>query len=203
MSVGGRGEILWDDGRRANLLIGRMFQADSNRAFTPGSGVRGKASDWIVYADAQPLQNVSFFTRARIDADTFEVHRLEAGANFRSKFASGYVRYFQQDAESTGLVLDTTSGSLTTTKSGQRQQNMDVGGEVYVRKNWGLSFYGSRDFTQNAWVTRDVGVFYHDDCIRVDVIYVREDVVIGRLGPTNQVLLRLTLATLGSPITLR
>ena len=203
VSVGGRGEILWDDGRRANLLIGRMFQADTNPIFTPGSGVRGKASDWIVYADAQPIQNVSFFTRARIDADTLELHRFEAGANFRSKLVSGYVRYFEQDAQSTGLVLDTTTGTVTSTTIGQRQQNMDVGGEVYIRKNWGLSYYGSRDFTQNAWVIRNVGVFYRDDCIRVDVIYVHEDVVIGRLGPTNQVMLRLTLATLGSPITIR
>lgn len=203
VSVGARGEILWDDGRRANVLIGRMFQADTNPIFTPGSGVRGKASDWIVYADAQPIQNVSFFTRARLDADTFEIHRLEAGANFRAKFINGYIRYFEQDAESTGLVLDTTTGTLTSTTTGQRQQNMDVGGEINIRKNWGLSFAGSRDFTQNAWVIRDMGVFYHDDCIRVDVIYVREDVVIGRLGPTNQVMLRLTLATLGSPITIR
>ena len=74
---------------------------------------------------------------------------------------------------------------------------MDLGGELYPLKHWGISFYGSRDFTQNAWVVRDVGVFYHDDCVRVDVTYRREDTVIGRLGPSDQVSVRLTLATLG------
>jgi LPS-assembly protein len=32
----------------------------------------------------------------------------------------------------------------------------------------------------------------------VDVIYRREDTVIGRLGPSEQISVRLTLATLGS-----
>jgi LPS-assembly protein len=203
MSVGGRGTILWDDGRRANLLIGRMYQTKPNPAFVPGSGVRGRASDWVVATEAQPVRNLTFFARARLDAETFEVHRLETGANFQLKFASGFVRYFEQDAELTGLVFNTATGTLTNSVTGQRQKNMDVGGELYIRKNWGLTFYGNRDFVQDAWVNRNVGVFYRDDCVRVDVIYSREDAVIGRLGPTNQVLIRLTLATLGSPITIR
>jgi LPS-assembly protein len=203
VSVGGRGSILWDDGRRATLIIGRMFQAETNPAFTPGSGVRGKASDWVVYGEAQPIKNLSFFARARLDGDTFKAHRLEAGTNFSSKFISGFVRYFQQDAEETGLVLNTTTGTVTNSITGQRQQNMDLGGEVYLLKHWGATFYGNRDFIQDAWVTRDVGVFYHDDCIRLDVIYRREDVAIGRLGPSNEVMLRLTLATLGRPINIR
>ncbi len=47
---------------------------------------------------------------------------------------------------------------------------------------------------------RDIGVFYRDDCTRVDVIYRKEDTVIGRLGPTSSISVRLTLATLGGPL---
>ncbi|HMO43157.1 MAG TPA: hypothetical protein PKB04_07495, partial [Phenylobacterium sp.] len=64
----------------------------------------------------------------------------------------------------------------------------------------GLSAYGNRDMVQDAWVVRDLGVVYRDDCIRVEVIYRREDTVIGRLGPSEAVAVRLTLATLGEPI---
>jgi LPS-assembly protein len=203
LNVGGRGTVLWDDGRRAMLLFGRSFADQANPVFLPGFGLRQRRSDWIVYAEAQPFQHLSFFTRARLDADTFDVHRLEAGANFQSKWASGWIRYFEQDAEITGLAVNSLTGLATSTTAGQRQQNMDVGGELYVTKNWGLTFYGNRDFVQDAWVIRDVGVFYRDDCIRVDVIYQREDTVVGRLGPTNQIALRLTLATLGGPINVR
>ena len=46
-------------------------------------------------------------------------------------------------------------------------------------------------------VIRDLGVFYTDDCLRLDVIYRKEDTVIGRLGPRESITFRLTLATLG------
>jgi LPS-assembly protein len=49
-------------------------------------------------------------------------------------------------------------------------------------------------------VIRDYGVFYKDECIRVDVVYRKEDTVIGRLGPRESISLRLTLATLGGPL---
>jgi LPS-assembly protein len=203
MNVGGRASVIWDDQRRAVLLIGRSFSTKVNTVFLPQSGLRTRSSDWIISGEAQPLTNLSFFARARLDADTFDVRRLETGANFRSKWVSGYIRYFDQDAEITGITINSVTGQPTNSVAGQRQQNMDVGGEVNVLKNWGLSFYGNHDFIQDAWVTRDIGVFYHDDCIRVDVIYRREDVVIGRLGSSNQVAVRLTLATLGAPIKLR
>jgi LPS-assembly protein len=203
INVGGRGSALWDDGRRASLLIGRTFSSRINTVFLPSSGLRTHASDWIVAGDAQPAKGLSFFARARLDGETFDIHRLETGANFSTKWASGYVRYFEQRAEETGLSVSTVTGVPTSLTAGARQKNMDIGGELYLGKNWGLTVYGNRDFTQDAWVTRDVGVFYHDDCARVDVIYRREDAVIGRLGPTNQVAVRLTLATLGGPINIR
>ena len=189
VNLAGRGSVLWDDGRRASLLVGRSFRSKPNDIFSDVSGLRARASDWIVAADAQPIHNLSFFARARLDATSLEVHRLEAGVNASSKWASGYVRYLRNDAEITGLPASSLAGG--------KIENMDVGGEVYPLKHWGVSFYGNRDFAQDAWVVRDLGVFYHDECIRVDVVYRREDTVIGRLGPSNQVTVRLTLATLG------
>ena len=41
---------------------------------------------------------------------------------------------------------------------------------------------------------------YKDECVRVDVFYRHEDVIIGRLGPTDKLSVRLTLATLGGPL---
>jgi LPS-assembly protein len=49
-------------------------------------------------------------------------------------------------------------------------------------------------------VIRDVGLIYKDDCTRIDIIYRHEEAVIGRLGPSDSVTIRLTLATLGDPI---
>ena len=65
LNVAGRAGILWDDGRRANLLLGRSVRTKQNAVFSDRSGLRSKDSDWIVAANAQPLKGVSLFARAR------------------------------------------------------------------------------------------------------------------------------------------
>ena len=111
----------------------------------------------------------------------FELHRLEAGANVFNKYGNGFVRYLTDDFDINGT----------------KRENLDLGGELNLGKRYGVSFYGQRDLSQDSWVIRDVGVFYRDDCLRVDVIYRREDTIIGRLLPSESVSVRLTLATLG------
>jgi len=192
VNVAGRGSILWDDGRRASLLVGRSFRDTANPIFSKGSGLAERESDWIVAADAQPFAgpdlNVHGFLRTRLDSDTLEVHRLEAGLDARVKLGhqavSGYFRYLKDDQGINGVPI----------------KNFDVGGDLNLTEHWGVSAYGNRDLIQNAWVIRDLGVFYKDDCIRVDVFYRHEDVIIGRLGPSDQLSVRLTLATLGGPL---
>jgi len=181
LNVAGRASVMWDDGRRANFILGRSFRTEENAVFTDRSGLRTKASDWIVAASAQPIRGLSMFARARLDNDTLDIHRLEAGANVYNKYGAGFVRYLTDDFDINGT----------------KRENLDVGGEVYVGKNYGVSVYGNRDLRADSWVIRDVGVFYRDDCLRVDVIYRREDTIIGRLLPSESVSVRLTLATLG------
>jgi LPS-assembly protein len=199
LNVGGRASVLWDDGRRANFLIGRSFRVDRNTVFSSTSGLQTQASDWILAGDAEPIKGLSFFARARLDTDTLQAHRLEGGINFSNTWGSGYVRYLKDDQGVPGLTLPGQPVTVT----GSPVENVDLGGEVKVTKNWGLTLYGNRDLIQKAWVIRDIGVYYRDDCARVDVIYRHEDTIVGRLGPSDSVALRLTLATLGSPFTVR
>ena len=187
LNVAGRGSILWDDGHRASLLVGRSFRAEPNTVFSPGSGLNNEASDWIVAGDAQTAigkTSLSFFGRTRLDGETLEVHRLEAGANYSNpRWGSGFIRYLKDDQGVNGTPI----------------KNVDLGADFNVTQHWGISAYGNRDLIQQAWVIRDIGVFYKDECVRVDVFYRHEDVIIGRLGPSDQLSIRLTLATLGAP----
>ena len=192
LNVAGRASVLWDDGRRASFLLGRSFRDDRNQVFATRSGLRGKSSDWIVSAEAQPMTGLSLFARARLDSQDLSVHRAEAGVNLSNKWGSGYVRYLTDDFD---VNLTNPLDPLS-----KKRENLDLGGELYFGKNWGVSAYGNRDIAQNAWVIRDVGVFYRDDCTRVDVIYRKEDTIIGRLGPRSSISVRLTLATLGGPL---
>jgi LPS-assembly protein len=183
-NVGARGSILWDDGRRASLLIGRSLRTETNDAFTEQSGLRSKASDWIVAVNAEPVRGLSFFTRARLDADDYEIARAEMGLNVYNKWGNGYVRYLRDRAD----------------PNDDKVENVDVGGQINLTKNWGLTAYGNRDLVEDAWVIRDLGVFYTDECTRIDFIYRKEDTLRGRLGPSESFTVRLTLATLGEPL---
>jgi LPS-assembly protein len=188
-NVGLRGSLFWDDGRRATLLIGRSFRNERNDIFSESSGLRDRASDWIVAATAEPLPGVSFFGRARLDADDLSLARAETGINVsNSRWGYGYVRYLRDRSNPNSVD---NSGKV---------ENLDLGGELYVTKNWGVTLYGNRDLVQNGWVIRDIGVVYRDDCTRVDFVYRREDTVLNRLGPSESFSIRLTLATLGEPI---
>lgn len=181
LNVAGRAAVMWDDGRRASFLLGRSFRTEQNAVFSDRSGLRTKSSDWIVAADAQPIKGLSVFARARLDSESLDIHRLEAGLNTYNKYGTGFVRYLTDDFDINGI----------------KRENLDVGGELYLGKRFGVSVYGNRDLRNDAWVIRDYGVFYRDDCLRVDVIYRREDTIIGRLLPSESVSVRLTLATLG------
>jgi LPS-assembly protein len=183
VSVGGQASVLWDDGRRANFLVGRSFRDGHNNVFAPRTGLQAPDSDWIVSADAQPIPGLSVFARARLDAQSFEMHRAEFGANVANKYGVGFVRYLRDETDINGT----------------KQENLDVGGRVWVTKNWGVSLYGNRDMVQNSWVIRDIGLIYRDDCTHLEIIYRRENTVIGQLGPSTSINIRLTLATLGEP----
>lgn len=188
-NVGLRGSLLWDDGRRATVLVGRSLRNERNDIFSESSGLRDRGSDWIVAATAEPLPGLSFFGRARLDADDLSLARAETGVNVsNSRWGYGYVRYLRD--RSNPNAIDNNG----------KVENLDLGGEIYLTKHWGVTLYGNRDLIQNGWVIRDLGVVYRDDCTRVDFVYRREDTVLNRLGPSESFSIRLTLATLGEPI---
>jgi LPS-assembly protein len=155
--------------------------------FSTTSGLSRKASDWIVAVEAEPLTGVSFFARSRLDGEDLSVRRAEAGANVSVRRGSGYFRYLKEE---------TGPGS-------GRRENADLGGEVFFNERWGMSFYGNHDIAASAWVIRDIGLVYRDDCTRLDIIYRQEDLQVGRLGSSTSINLRLTLATLGGPLATR
>jgi LPS-assembly protein len=184
LSLAARTSVLWDDGRRANLVLGRSFRSNESGVFSTTSGLSRKASDWIVAVEAEPATGFSFFARSRLDGEDLSVRRAEAGANISVRRGSGYFRYFKEE---------TGPGS-------GRRENADLGGEVFFNDTWGVSFYGNRDLSASAWVMRDIGLVYRDDCTRLDIIYRQEDLQVGRLGSSTSVNIRLTLATLGGPL---
>ncbi len=201
MNVGGRATVKFADGRGGSVLVGRSLRTKVDPLLPTRAGLDQKNSDWIVAATVTPLRGVTAFTRARFDNDDGKLNRIEAGldASVSRGFAS--VRYLRDNKDTSGF----------------RQENLDFIGDYKIREHWGVTALGrlsyqdalalGRPASESAWswTRRDLGVYYKDDCIRVDVVYQNEDRYTQtssglKLKSDESVVLRLTLATLGDTL---
>ena len=201
MNVGGRATLKLADGRGGSILLGRSLRAKVDPLMPTRAGLDQKASDWVVAATVTPIRGISAFTRARFDDDTGKLNRLEAGLDASVAKGFGSLRYLKDNKDTSGL----------------RQENLDFIGDYKIREHWGvtalgrLSYQDARAFglpvtdSKWSWTRRDLGAYYTDDCIRLDVIYQNEDrytqTTSGlKLKSNESVVLRLTLATLGDTL---
>lgn len=187
LNTGVRANAFFPTGN-ASLLIGRTFRAEPDPAFNSQSGLRGTSSDWIVTASATPIPGLFVFSRSRLDGESLAVHREEAGVTATHGPVSLGVRYIYNES---GLNIG-TNGAVTVGKV----ESVDLSGEVRFLKHWGVSANTVRDMQFKVWPRAQIGVFYQDECIRVDVLYTHDE-YIGRVDTSDTIGVRLTLATLG------
>jgi LPS-assembly protein len=180
LNLGGRATIDWGDGEEAHALIGRSFRSSPDLTLPLNSGYQGTASNWIFSASITPVQNLSLYDRTELDNDNFALSREEFGANFMLGFLQGYFRYLYDNSDPQNVIHDAEGA-----------------GNIYITKNWGVIVDATRDLVNKAWAKRDIGVFFQNDCARVEVVYHYEAGFAQLGGPSSSVLLRLTLATLG------
>ncbi len=179
LNLAGRATFDWGDGENARILIGRAFRADDTTIYPTKTGLNDRASDWVVAGDATPVAGISLYGRALLD-DHGSAETQEVGVDFAYERAQGYLRYAVDNTQPTGRIA-----------------NIEAASDFFITKNWGVSAVAIRDLQEQAWRLGELGVIYRDDCIRVEVVWQRQDTVLGQLGPSNAVFLRLKLATLG------
>ena len=179
LNLGGRITADWGDGLNARFLLGRSFRADTTNIYPPNTGLNKNASDWVLAADTVPVGGLSLYARELVD-DNLQSQLTEVGIDLARGRSRGYLRYDDDNTQITG-----------------RTRDIEGAEEFFLTKHWGVSLVGIRDIEANEWRTRDIGVIYMDDCVRVEVVYQHENTVIGSLGASDSVFVRLKLATLG------
>ncbi|MEO8812604.1 MAG: LPS assembly protein LptD, partial [Caulobacteraceae bacterium] len=180
VTLGGRATATLADGRSASVLVGRRFAARDDPLIPERTGLRTALSDYVVAAEVNPWTHVRLYSRLRLDANSFAVNRVEAGAEFSTDRVAGYVSYLREAQGPSGTPVD----------------SLDIHGEAYVTRHWGLTSYVI--LNSGTWRREDFGVVYRDDCVRAEVIYRHDETFNGALGPSTSVVLRLTLATFGT-----
>ena len=180
ITLGGRATVLLPDGRSGSIILGRRFGAENDYVIPARTGLQSELSDYVLAGDFTLTQAIRFYSRLRLNSDGLGLDYLETGANFSLSRVSGYISYLQEAQAPDGLKV----------------QSLDLHGETFLTKHWGVSAYAIID--GGAWRRRDFGVIYRDSCIRVEVLYRHDETFNGTLGPSTSVLLRLSLATLGN-----
>jgi len=180
ITIGGRATMILDDGRTGSVTFGRRFDAESDPVIPGYSGLQPALSDYVFGADTTLIGGLRAFANLRLNSHNFSVDRLESGVSFAMPRIDGYIAYLQEPVTPGGVPLT----------------SVDVRGEAFFTKHWGVSTYAVVD--GGSWRESDFGLVYRDDCIRVEVLYRHDQTFNGTLGPTTSVLLRLSLATLGT-----
>ncbi len=183
LNVGGRATVTTANGLGGNILVGQSFTSSNDPTIPTRTGLGGTRSDYIVAGELTPLQGLTLFARTRLDRDDLTAHRVEAGADIILPRANGFIRYLREDQPPNG---------------GPPIDDLDFRGEVFLTRNWGVSIYGVRDLQDGSWRQRDLGLIYQDDCTRIEIVYKHGETFNRTLGPTESVVIRLTLATLGN-----
>ncbi len=206
-NVGGRATFDFGGGRSASVLVGRVFRTAPDLMFNATSGLQGTSSDWVSAVTITPMPGLSFFNRARSDADTWKVHEESAGVNLAVGRATLTMRYqynengvLQVQCASTtcpspfgGIVLN---GATVVGKT----QSAELSGATFLAKHWGMFANITRDLQTRIFPVAQFGIFYQDDCVRVDVVYTHDETYSTLIGSSDSVTFRLTLATLGTSV---
>ena len=187
-NIGARANFLWDT-HTASLTVGRTYRTEADPAFTIGSGLQGRTSDYVAFAQVSPFAGTNFFIRSRLDAETLAVRRNEAGLDVGWGSIQGSLRYLLNES---GFFIDQNG----VTQIG-RVEDATIAGTWFVLKNWGVTVNATRDLRLKTFPAAQIGLVYRDECLRVDVIYTRNETYRAAIGASNSIGIRLTLATLG------
>jgi LPS-assembly protein len=201
VTVGGRATVTLPDGRNGSLILGRRFAASEDESIPARTGLRSEDSDYVFYADATPFKNVWAFSRLRLAPELSRIDYLELGLRAATARLSGYVSYVEEAQSPSYLPVVAPSSLPNAPQNLQvlgdaRVKSLDVHGEAFLTRNWGLTGYAILD--DGVFRRQDIGIVYRDDCIRVEVIYRHDETFNGTLGPSTSVVLRLSLATFGT-----
>ena len=188
-NIGARANWLWGRGHSATGTVGRVYRTEPDPAFLIGSGLSGRSSDYVASAEVSPIAGTNFFIRTRLDSETLQVRRDEAGLDVGLPSLRVSARYLYNES---GFSIDTNG----VTRIG-RVEDVTLSGEWFFSKHWGVSANATRDLVLKTNPFAQFGLVYRDECVRIDVIYARDETYRAAIGASDSVSVRLTLATLG------
>ena len=119
--------------------------------------------------------------RARLDTQTGAINTLEVGVNGVNPRANGFLRYLYD-------IVDIP---------GTKMENVQAGGQVLITNHWGVTGSTNYDIAARVPVQEEFGLLYQDECTHWELVYQHDGTYDRTLHPSDKIIVRLLLATLG------
>jgi LPS-assembly protein len=181
LTYGLRSTTFWGDDNQLRGFIGQSRRLDGNPVFAANSGLFEDDSDIIVAGEID-LGAFGLMARTRLDSNDGTLNRVDMVASYSSDRFSGQLRYFGFD-DSLGRVGTSEEVQLVS--------------QTRINDRWSFVYNLQRDLDAGVNRRQEIGFRYRDFCTDFEVLYQRENLNIGALGPSESIQFRVTLFTLG------
>jgi LPS-assembly protein len=176
--------IFGGSGGNSTAFIGHSYRITKDDTFPQGSGVDENFSDIVGRVQIEAKNLWSLLYRYRLDKDNFAPLRSEIDTHIGPPALNLGLNY---------LFVDSSAGT------GGFQDRQEVNGQVASRINryWSADVNARRDLESKRFIQYGGGVTYEDECTTARIEFRRSFTEDRDIEPTDSVILRIALKTLG------
>lgn len=182
IAAGVKMSALWGS-NEASLLVGQRWRSEADKAFPISTNLGSKTGDFLVDGELKLASWASAGVRARFDAGTGEIARMEARGSLRYWRFDVAARYYDKPASTSGTPAN-------------RELQSTVG--FRIDQSWRAFYNNYRDLRSNTNLLQQTGLEYYDDCTVFRVYYQRSETRDRFIGPSDAIKFEVALTTLGT-----
>ena len=192
-NYGIQGTTQFNNNGFVNVLFGQSYSLFGQNSFAVGdasntgldSGLDTRTSDYVARASYQPNSTYKFTSRFRFDQSSLEVQRFELETSARFERWNAMLLYGDYAAQP-------DIGFLT------RRRGLLGSGQFKINSNWVLLGSALYDVDDKKFAQTSVGLGYVDDCLILGLNYITNYTYSGNVTANHQIMLQLSLRTLGT-----
>lgn len=192
-SLGVSATARWKNGVEITAIGGRRWRDEADDNFSVASNLDGTVADWVTGLTADFGDPLRIDARLRLDDDSLGMNRVDVKLSSSWWRLEGTARYYK------------ISGDITT--SGNDDEAVQLSTQLRVTDQFFVTYGRMRDISGRTNASglqgeprnlrESIGVAYEDDCSRFELAYETSDSVDRTLGPTESIVFRFSLKTLG------
>ena len=178
-------------GGSTSFFIGQSFRLDESDDFGTDSGLDEHFSDIVGRVSVRPIKYIDALYRLRLDKDDFSARRNEVRATFGVPLLKLDINYLSIDQQN---LID----SQDPQDDFRDREEITIGFTSEITNRWKMGASTQRDLTSGGGSLQH-GMFlsYQDDCFEFRTDYSRTFTRDRDVAPTDTILFRIVLKTLG------